>query len=144
MSKVKPTPDGYHSVTPYLVVKGAEKVIDFAKAVFDAEEIERFAKPDGSIMHAEFRIGDSVVMIGEAPEQPMPATLHVYVPNADLTYKKALAAGGKSLREPTDQFYGDRSAGVTDSAGNQWWMATHVEDVSKDEMKRRMAEQSQG
>lgn len=139
MAAVSYIPAGYHTVTPYLIVKGAATLVDFLKKVFDGQEIERMTRPDGTIAHAEVRIGDSVVMLGEPSGEwkPMPATLNVYVKDADATYAKALQAGARSLREPTDQFYGDRQSGVTDPVGNCWWIATHVEDVSPDEMKRR-------
>lgn len=136
---VKPIPDGYHSVTPYLVVSGASKLIDFLKQSFEAEEIERIASPDGAIMHAEVRIGDSVIMMGDATGEsnPMPGTLHLYVNDADAAYQRALRAGATSMREPADQFYGDRSAGVKDAFGNIWWIATHIEDVAPGELKKR-------
>lgn len=136
---VKPIPDGYHSVTPYLIVQGASGLIDFMKQAFDAEESVRMERPDGTIMHAEVRIGDSVVMLSDAGGEstPMPGMLHLYVNDADATYRRALTAGATSLQEPEDQFYGDRSAGVKDQFGNQWWIATHIEDVSPEEMARR-------
>jgi len=136
---VKPIPDGYHSVTPYLIVQGVAKLIDFLKQAFDAKEIERMAGPDGTVMHAEVRIGDSVVMMGEArgESKPMPAALYLYVNDTDVTYRRALQAGATSLKEPADQFYGDRSGGVKDPAGNQWWIATRKEDVSPEELARR-------
>jgi len=136
---VKPIPDGYHSVTPYLVVQGVAKLIDFLKQAFDAKEIERMAGPDGSVMHGEVRIGDSVVMMGEAwgESKPIAAALYLYVNDTDVTYRRALQAGATSLREPADQFYGDRSGGVKDPAGNQWWIATRKEDVSPEELARR-------
>lgn len=136
---VKPVPDRYHTVTPYLVVRNVSGLIDFMKQVFEAEELERFHRPDGSITHAEVRIGDSVVMMGEASGEfePVPAMLHVYQEDADAAYRRALAAGATSMQEPADQFYGDRTAGVKDAFGNQWWLATHVEDVSPEEMRRR-------
>jgi PhnB protein len=136
---VKPKPDGYHSVTPYLVVPGVAKLIDFLKQAFDATEIERMAKPDGSIMHAEVRIGDSVVMMGEAGGkfQPMPAMVYLYVDDTDASYRRALQAGATSVMEPADQFYGDRNAGVRDPSGNMWWIATHKEDVPREEMAKR-------
>jgi len=139
---VKPVPDGYHTVTPYLVVKGAAGVIEFAKKAFDAKLLGKFDTPDGTIMHAEMKIGDSVVMLAEAagPHPEMPAMLHLYVPDVDATYKRAIAAGAKSVREPADQFYGDRSGGVKDAAGNQWWIGTHKEDVPEAEMVRRAQE----
>jgi len=138
---VKPIPEGYHTVTPYLVVEGAAKLIDFVKAALGAEERMRMAQPDGTIMHAEVAIGDSVIMLADAggENQPMPAMIHLYVEDADAAYQRALQAGAISLREPADQFYGDRSAGVRDAFGNQWWLATHIEDVSPEEMAKRSA-----
>jgi PhnB protein len=128
---IKPIPEGYHTVTPYLVVKGAAQLIDFLKQAFDAEEIQRMALPDGTISHAEVRIGDSVVMLGEAQgEYPsMPAMLHLYVEDVDTVYQRVLGAGATSLREPVNEFYGDRIGGVRDSFGNQWWIATHMESL---------------
>lgn len=136
---VKPIPDGYHSVTPYLIVQGAAGLIDFMKQVFNGEAFVRMERPDGTILHAEVRIGDSVVMLSDAGDEstPMPGMLHLYVNDADATYRRALAAGATSLQEPENQFYGDRSAGVKDQFGNQWWIATHIEDVSPEEMARR-------
>ena len=141
---VKPVPEGYHTVTPYLVVQEPERVIAFLQKTFDAKVLERHDAPDGSVRHAEIQLGDSKVMLGAAGGQwpPMPAVLYVYVPDVDEVYRRALAAGGTSLREPTDQFYGDRSGGVQDPGGNQWWVATHKEDVSPEEMKRRAAAQA--
>lgn len=138
---VKPIPDGYHAVTPYLVVRNAAGLMDFLAAAFGATVKERVARPDGAIMHAEMRIGDSLVMMGEASaEHPaQPASLHLYVADADATYKAALAAGATSVRAPTDQFYGDRTGGVRDPAGNTWWIATHVEDVTPAELVARAA-----
>lgn len=136
---VRPIPEGFHTVTPYLVVKDAEQLIDFVKAAFDAAEVERMIDASGRISHAEFRIGDSMIMLSQATEQ-FPATtamLYVYVPDCDATYKKAVAAGGKSLMEPANQFYGDRNAGIADTNGIQWWIATHVEDVAVEELARR-------
>ncbi len=137
---VRPVPEGYHSVTPYLTVRGVARLSEFVKLAFDATEKGRFSGPDGSIMHAEVRIGDSMVMMGEphGDVKPMPGMLHLYVSDVDETYRRAIAAGAKSLREPADQFYGDRSSGVEDMCGNQWWISTHVEDVSEEEMRRRM------
>lgn len=137
-----PIPAGYHTVTPYLIVEGAARIIDFAKRAFNAELSFRMDQPDGSIGHAEIKIGDSKVMLADAGEQwsPMPAMLHLYVDDCDAVYKRALEAGATSLREPRDEFYGDRSAGVRDAAGNSWWIATHVEDVSDEEMARRAQE----
>ena len=138
-TSVKPIPDGYQAVIPYLVVSDAEAVIDFAKAAFGAEEIMRMQNPDGKIGHTELRIGGCVVMLSEASGQwkPMPCMLYVYVTDVDSVYKRAIAAGGTSLKEPQDQFYGDRTAGVVDKSGNQWWLGTHIEDMSEEELQRR-------
>jgi len=145
MPKVRPIPEGYHSVTPFLVVQGASRLIDFVKQAFDAQEVERMSGPGGVVMHAEVKIGDSRIMISDATGEwsPMPSTLYLYVQDMDAFYRRALGAGATSLREPTDQFYGDRNAGVRDPAGNQWLIATHVEDVSREEMQRRMSTQQQ-
>jgi len=136
---VKPIPDGYHSVTPYLVVQGAAKLIDFMKQAFQAKEGERVTHPDGTIMHAEVRIGDSVVMLGEAmgEHQPRPGTMYLYVNNADATYQRALQAGATSTEEPADQFWGDRIGGVKDPVGNHWWIATRKEDLLPEELAKR-------
>ena len=137
---IKPIPDGYHTVTPYLVVQGAANLIEFLKQAFEAVEIRRVLHPEGSIMNAEVRIGDSVVMVSEARGEfkPMPSSIYLYVEDTDATYKRALQAGGISMMEPEDQFYGDRNAGVKDLNGNHWWIATHQEDVSPEEMEKRM------
>lgn len=136
---VKPIPEGYHSVTPYIIVNGVDKLIEFLKLSFDAREVERLSGPDGRIAHAEVRIGDSVIMMGEplGDSQPMPASIYVYVNDTDAVHARALRAGAASVRAPADQFYGDRSAGVKDQHGNMWWIATHKEDVPPDELKRR-------
>ena len=141
---VKPVPEGYHTATPYLIVPGVAKVIDFLKETFDAKETERMSRPDGAIMHAEVRIGDSPIMLGEPVGQfgPMPATVYVYVPDTDACYQRALKAGGISLMEPADQFYGDRKAGVRDPSGNVWWIGTHIEDVAPEEIARRAAQRA--
>ena len=137
---VKPIPEGYHTVTPYLVVQGVGRLIDFMKAAFDAQEIFRMPMPDGSIGHAEMRIGNSMIMLGEARDQfkAMPTTLNLYLEDVDAAYARALAAGATAVSEPKNQFYGDRSGGVRDMCGNHWYVATHIEDVSEEEMKRRM------
>jgi PhnB protein len=142
---VKSKPEGYHDVTPYLVVDGAARLIDFLEEVFDAETLERLAAPGNRIGHTELRIGDSRVMLADAhPEHPpMQAMLYVYVDDADATYQRALAAGAKGVQAPADQFYGDRSGGVKDPFGNIWWIATHIEDVAPDELKRRAQQRMQ-
>ncbi|MGH7848003.1 MAG: VOC family protein [Candidatus Binatia bacterium] len=135
----KAIPDGYHAVTPYLVVQGAARLIDFLKQAFDAQETFRMPTADGTIMHAEVKIGDSMLMMGEASEQwkPMPASMYLYVTDSDAVYKRALQAGATSIMEPADQFYGDRHGGVKDPSGNMWWIATHKEDVAPEELKKR-------
>jgi PhnB protein len=118
---VKPIPEAYHSMTPCLVVEGAAKFIDFLKKAFDAEEIFRMARPDGGVMHAEIKIGDSMVMLGDATEQwrPITGAIYLYVNDADAVYKRSLQAGATSIMEPTNQFYGDRHGGVKDPAGTR-------------------------
>jgi PhnB protein len=136
---VKPIPEGHHSVTPYLIVPGVPRLLDFLKQAFDAQELRRSLGPNGAVMHAQVRIGDSMVMMAEpmGPWQPMPAMLYLYVPDTDAMYRRALQAGATSLQEPADMFYGDRNAGVKDPSGNFWWIATHQEDVPPDELDRR-------
>jgi uncharacterized glyoxalase superfamily protein PhnB len=143
---VKAKPDGYHSITPYLVVDGAARLIDFLTEAFAAEEVERFAAPGNRIGHAEMRIGDSLVMLGDAhgEHQPTQATLYVYVDDVDATYHTALSAGAASVQAPTDHFYGDRSGAVKDPCGNLWYVATHIEDVPPLELKRRAQQAMQG
>lgn len=141
---IKPIPEGYHTITPFLTVQGADKLIDFMKQIFAATEIERMTNPDGTVKHAEVRIGDSVVMISESRGEwkPMPAALYLYVSDADAAYKRALQAGATSLMEPIDTFYGSRESGVKDQFGNYWWITTHFEDVSLEEIQRRAAVQT--
>lgn len=146
---VKPVPEGYHAVTPYLIVKGAARAIEFYKQAFGASEIMRFPGPNNTIMHAEIRIGDSVVMLSDGaggtelrdPQSlgASPIGLMIYVPDVDTTFKQALSLGAKQSREVVDQFYGDRSGTLVDPFGHVWTVSTHVEDVSEDEMKKRMA-----
>jgi PhnB protein len=137
--KVSPVPKGYHTVTPYLLIKGVAQLMPFLQRAFDAKVIDRMDGPGGKVMHASLQIGDSRVMMGEAHGewQPMPCMIYLYVKDADATYKKALKAGAKSIMEPVDQFWGDRHGGVVVKWGNQWWMSTHIEDVSAAEIKRR-------
>jgi PhnB protein len=137
-SKVKPIPDGYHTVTPYLIVEGVPKLIEFLKKAFNAEVVEEI-KVDGMVTHAEVKIGSSMIMMGEARGEhtPMPSMFYLYVEDTDATYKQAVAAGGISVMEPTDQFYGDRNGGVKDHCGNQWWIGTRQEEISKEELQKR-------
>jgi len=147
-AKPSPIPKGYRSIQPYLIVDGAAKALAFYKAAFGAKERMRMPGPDGKIGHAEIEIGDSVVMLAdEAPNWDAhapgkyggsPVSIMVYVANVDAVVKKAVQAGAKITREVKDQFYGDRSGGVTDPFGHHWHISTHVEDVSPKEMDRRM------
>ncbi|MCU1311731.1 MAG: Glyoxalase/bleomycin resistance protein/dioxygenase (Dioxygenase) [Candidatus Angelobacter sp.] len=149
-TNVKPIPDGYHSVTPYLIVQGAAKAIEYYKDVFGAKEMMRFPMPDGKVAHAEIKIGDSPVML--ADEMPQmgyknpqalggsPVSLMLYVGDVDTVFEKAVANGAKPIRPVKDQFYGDRSGTITDPFGHVWTVATHKEDVSSEEMQRRMKE----
>ena len=124
---VKPIREGFHTITPYLIVPGAAQLIEFLKQAFGANEVLRAKRPDGTIMHAEVRIGDSMVEMADATAQfpATPAAIHLYVNDADAVYKRALRAGATSMQEPVDQPYGDREAGVKDMSGNQWYIATH-------------------
>ena len=142
---VKPIPNGYHTVTPYLIVEGADKLIEFMKQAFGAQARGRMGSPGGPVMHAEVQIGDSVVMLADAGGEnpPMTAMIYLFVDDVDTMYQQALKAGGTSMREPADQFYGDRNAAVKDAFGNQWWVATHVEEVSPEEMEKRAAAMAQ-
>ncbi len=141
-SSVKPIPEGYHTLTPFMMVKNAGKLIEFIKTAFGAKEVSLHRLPDGTIMHAEFQVGDSRLMLAEATDKypAMSTIIYMYTEDCDSVYQKAIQGGGSSLREPTNEFYGDRSCGIMDPSGNQWWIATHVEDVSPDEMKRREEE----
>jgi uncharacterized glyoxalase superfamily protein PhnB len=128
----EPLPEEMRNITPYLHPKGTAQVIDFLKRAFGAEEIFRAQNSAGIVQHAQIRIGDSIIAMGEAhgPYQPMPPALHLYVPDADATYKRALEAGAASIDEPAEQDYGDRYAGVKDPFGNVWYIATHLRDFS--------------
>ena len=143
MKKVNPIPKGYHTVTPYLTVEGVARLIEFLKKAFGAREKERMPRPDGTIGHAEVVIGDSVVMMGDTTEKykAAPGKIYLYVKNTDAFYKSALAAGASSTMEPQDMFWGDRYGMVTDPFGHSWSFATHIEDVSPEEMHKRAAAQ---
>ncbi|MDL5052968.1 VOC family protein [Oscillatoria laete-virens NRMC-F 0139] len=141
MSKINHIPQGYHTVTPYLTVSDADKLITFLKEVFNAIPGERHERPDGKIMHAEVRIGDSMVMISDACAE-MGATashLYFYIENADAVFAKAIAAGCTEIMPVSNQFWGDRMGGVKDPWGNLLWISTHVEDVSPEELEKRAA-----
>ena len=149
----KPIPDGYHSITPYLIVNGAAKAIDFYKRAFGAVELMRMPGPDGKIGHAEIKIGDSALMLAdEHPEmgyrgpQSLGGTavsMMVYVERVDDVFGRALAGGAKELQPVKDQFYGDRSGTLQDPFGHKWTVATHVEDVPPEEMRRRAEKSAQ-
>ncbi len=149
MSSVKPVPEGYHTLTPHLVVRNAAKAIDFYVKALGAEEMFRMPGPGGAIMHAELKIGDSIVMLGEeAPDRGSlspqaiggsPVTLMLYVKDVDASFARAAKADCTVLMPPTDMFWGDRYGQLQDPFGHRWAMATHVEDVSPDELAKRMA-----
>jgi len=143
---VKAIPEGMHTVTPFLVVDGANDLIRFIEQSFDGKVTSIMKTKEGRVMHAGVQIGDSQIMVTDSTEQ-YPAgqsRLYLYVDDVDSTYEKALDAKAASLREPTDEFYGDRSSGVKDAWGNEWWIATHVEDVDDKEMEKRAQEFSTG
>ena len=139
---VRPVPPGFHTVTPYLAVHCATELLAFTQAAFGAEPSEVVRDGEGRVRHAQVRIGDSIVMLGEVPadQTPYPATLYLYVEDVDAWFRRAVEAGGAVLEEPEDKFYGDRTAAVQDAQGNRWYMATHVEDVPEDELRRRAAQ----
>jgi PhnB protein len=150
-SSVKPIPEGYHSVTPYLIVDGAARAIEFYEKAFGATELYRIMGPGDVIGHAELQLGDSRIMLAdEHPEVDArgphsiggtPITIHLYVEDVDGTVARAVAAGAKVTRPVADQFYGDRLGVLADPFGHIWSVATHREDVSQDELRRRAAAQ---
>jgi len=143
MSNVKPIPEGYHTVTPFLVLKDAHRAIEFYKRAFGAEERFRMPTPDGKVAHAELQIGDSVVMLSEAIQEPVTsASMYLYVPNVDAVCQRAVAAGAEAALPPTDMFWGDRFGRVVDPFGVRWGIATHKEDLSPQEIGRRAAQAS--
>ena len=144
MATITPIPPGYHSLTSYLMLSNVDGFLEFLRKAFDAQIIRRMPGPDGSTAHAEVRMGDSHLMVGDPMGQhpARPDTLYFYVPKVDAVYQQALDAGATSTMEPADMFYGDRNAGVQDAWGNMWWIATHIEDVSDIEMERRNAERN--
>ncbi|KIA64999.1 VOC family protein [Nocardia vulneris] len=151
MSEVKPVPEGYPVVSPGLAIDGAAAAIDFYKHVFGASERMRMPGPDGKVAHCELMFGNSLVMVGDPAEDldfldpkrvgGTPVNLYVYVEDADAAFAAAIGAGARELTPMTTQFYGDRSGAFEDPWGHRWTVATHVEDVSPEEMDRRMAEQ---
>jgi PhnB protein len=150
MATVKPIPEGYPQVTPYLCIDGASDAIEYYSKVFDAKERMRMPAPDGKVGHAELQIGESVIMLAdEFPEMGAlspktiggtPVTISVYVQDVDDVFKRAIDGGAKSLRAVENQFYGDRSGQFEDPFGHHWSVASHVEDVPPDEMAKRAAE----
>lgn len=151
---VKPIPEGYNSVTPYLIIKGAARAIEFYKQAFGASEVMRLEGPGGSIGHAEIQIGDSrVMMADEHPDMGAlspeliggsPVSILIYTEDVDALFQRALDAGAEQVRPLQDQFYGDRSGVLKDPFGHQWSIATHIEDVPHDEVRRRMDAMMQG
>lgn len=148
-AKVNPIPEGYHTVTPYLCVRDAEKALEFYKKAFGAIEIVRMADPsNGKIGHAEIKIGNSMIMLAdEFPEMGFkspqmfggsPVSIHLYVEDVDALARKAIKAGAKVIREVKDQFYGDRNGAVEDPFGQTWYMSTHIEDVTPEEIEKRL------
>jgi PhnB protein len=155
MTKVSPIPQGYNSITPYLVIKGAAQAIEYYKNVFGATEVFRMDGPDGKVGHAELKIGDSRIML--ADENPSmgqghssastigtsPVSLYLYIPDVDSVVERAVAAGAKILKPVQDQFYGDRSGFIQDPFGHLWGVATHVEDVTPQELEERVKKAKQ-
>lgn len=148
-NEVKPIPEGYHSVTPYLIIRGAADAIDYYKKAFGAVELFRMPQPDGKIAHAEIKIGDSPIMLSdEHPDMGFrspqslggsPISILIYVEDVDSVFDRAITAGGKVDRPVEDKFYGDRAGSLTDPFGHTWHVATHTEDVSPEEMEKRAA-----
>jgi PhnB protein len=148
-NKVNATPEGYHSVTPYLIIKGASDAIEFYKKAFGATELFRIAQPDGRVGHAEIKIGDSAIMLAdEFPEMGHQSpqslggssvSLMIYVEAVDTVFAQAIAAGATESKPVEDKFYGDRGGSLVDPFGHVWHVATHIEDVSPEEMEKRAA-----
>ena len=146
-NKPKPIPEGYHTATPYLYIRGAANAIDFYKKAFGAVELFRMGRPDGKIGHAEIKIGDSPIMLadenaemGATSPQTIggtPFSIMIYVEDVDSVFNQAISAGAEQIRPVADQFYGDRTGGLKDPFGFQWWVATHIEDVPPEEMEKR-------
>lgn len=149
-TSVNPIPEGMHTVTPHLICAGADQAIEFYKNAFDAVELSRMPGPDGKVMHASIRIGDSVIMLNDEMPQwgsfgpkhlkGSPVTIHLYVENADAVFEQAVRAGAKVTMPVADMFWGDRYGKVEDPFGHQWSIGTHVRDVSPEEMQKAMAQ----
>jgi PhnB protein len=146
---VQPVPDGYHTVTPYLIVDGAARALEYYREAFGASELLRMPDPQGRIGHAEIRIGDSIIMLADEHHEMgyrgprarggTSVSILLYLADVDAVFARAISAGGKALRPVADQFYGDRMGTLEDPFGHVWTIGTHIEDVSPEEMKRRMA-----
>src|SRR6478672_4292497 len=144
-NKVKPIPEGYHTVTPYLYIRGAAEAIEFYKKAFGAVELFRMGASGGKVGHAEIKIGDSPMMLSDESAEMgalstqtiggTPFSIMIYVENVDAVFNQAIAAGGEQIRPVADQFYGDRTGGLKDPFGFQWWLATHIEDVPPEEIE---------
>ncbi|WP_454846302.1 VOC family protein [Pseudomonas farris] len=145
---VKPIPEGYHSITPYLGIQKAAEAIDFYKKAFGATEVMRLSMPDGGIGHAELRIGDCPIMLGTPcdqgplsnPDKSPSVGLHLYVNDVDKSFKQAIDAGATQVSEVKDQFYGDRSGTLKDPYGHLWFLATHKEDLTQEQIEQRAKE----
>jgi uncharacterized glyoxalase superfamily protein PhnB len=137
---VKPIPEGYTAVTPYLIVRDVDRLLEFLTGAFNATIVSVHRDGEGRVMHADVAIGGAHLMMGQASDRfpEKLGSIHLYVPDADAAYQTAMRAGATSIYEPTTHFYGDRSGGVEDPCGVTWWISTHVEDVSEQEMNRRM------
>ncbi len=137
--KIDPIPDGWHSITPCLMVQDAPRLIDFLIQAFDGAERARIKHPDGTVVYSEVRLGDALVLITQANGQwkPRPSSVIFYATDVDTVFQRAIAAGAKSVREPANMFYGDRQACVRDIAENDWWITTHIEDLSTEEIQKR-------
>jgi len=155
-SKVTPIPDSAHIVAPYLSVSNASEMIDFYKRAFGATESYRLRMPDGKIGHAEIKIGAATIMLAdEFPEMGLlspksqkiarsPVAIHLYVEDVDAVYKRAVAAGGTSVKAPEDEFFGERNAHLTDPSGHIWFLSSRIEEVSPEEMQRRVDAMKEG
>ena len=147
MTDVSPIPEGFHSITPYLLIDGAAEAIEFYKEAFGAEETVRLPTPDGKLAHAEIRIGDSTIMLADAPPDKSspkklgdtPVMLHLYVPDVDAVFAQAVKAGATVERPVSDQFYGDRNGDLIDPFGHRWGISTHKEDLTLEEIQERAA-----
>jgi PhnB protein len=155
MTKPNPIPEGYHSATPYLIVKDAASALEFYKKAFGAMEMERILDPDGGVRHAEFKIGDSpFMMTEETPDYPAwqspesrggsPVHIYLYVEDADKVFNTAIGAGATELLPMKNQFWGDRSGGITDPFGHIWYISSRVEIVTQEELEKRMAAEASG